>query len=240
METQMEKVYVAVGNDVQDGFKTLAWTLRRWNSQAISIVLLHVAYNISKDFVYTPFGKLPVSAVSEEKLEVLRKYEQEKTDKLLSKRSKSAISGSFYVHQYKPHFCELYIICGGKLVVLKGNIDEGFMEDDQGITVAKIGEKPSLRNLLGKIFSENSSSRRQKCSCPPPSNQDSPKNQWEDNVQELDNYFQHLLSLNLDEENDHLLQTNPVEPDSQENTNSNMGCGVPKPLSRLVLHLVWI
>lgn len=30
-------------------------------------------------------GKLPVSAVSEEKLEVLRKYEQEKTDKLLSK-----------------------------------------------------------------------------------------------------------------------------------------------------------
>ncbi|EOX91927.1 U-box domain-containing protein kinase family protein, putative [Theobroma cacao] len=272
METQTEKVYVAVGNDIQDGFKTLAWTLRRWNSQAISIVLLHVAYNISKDFVYTPFGKLPVSAVSEEKLEVLRKYEQEKTDKLLSKyiafcgkvkteilkvekydepihklivdlmsglrigklvmgmtfmkssswRSKSAISGSFYVHQYKPHFCELYIICGGKLVVLKGNIDEGFMEDDQGIMVAKIGEKPSLRNLLGKIFSENSSSRRQKCSCPPPSNQDSPKNQWEDNVQELDNYFQHLLSLNLDEENDHLLQTNPVEPDSQENTNSNM------------------
>ncbi|OMO72960.1 Rossmann-like alpha/beta/alpha sandwich [Corchorus olitorius] len=85
METQVEKVYVAVGNDIQDGYKTLAWTLRKWNAQQISIVLLHVTYNISKDFVYTPFGKLPASAVSEEKLEVLRMYEQEKTDKLLSK-----------------------------------------------------------------------------------------------------------------------------------------------------------
>ncbi|KAK8652852.1 hypothetical protein V6N13_126875 [Hibiscus sabdariffa] len=137
METQVQKVYVAVGNDIRDGYKTLAWTLRKWSPQPFSIVLLHVTYNISKDFVYTPFGKLPASAVSEEKLEILRKYEQEKTDKLLSKRSKSAISGAFYVHQNKPGFCELYIICGEKLVVLGGNVDEGRMENDPGIMVAK-------------------------------------------------------------------------------------------------------
>ncbi|XP_022740241.1 putative U-box domain-containing protein 50 isoform X2 [Durio zibethinus] len=277
METQEEKVYVAVGNDIQDGYKTLAWTLRKWNSQPISIVLLHVTYNISKDFVYTPFGKLPASAVSEEKLEVLRKYEQEQTDKLLSKyiafcgkvkaeilkvekydepihklivdltsglrigklvmgttflkssswRSKSAISGSFYVHHYKPDFCELYIICGGKLVVLDGNIDKGFMEDDQGIMIAKIKEKPTLKHLLGKIFSENNPSRRKKGFFPPSTNQDSSQNQWEDNLQEIENYFQHLLSLNLDEvisqdEINDRLQTSPMEPNAPENTNADM------------------
>ncbi|GMI67967.1 hypothetical protein like AT5G65500 [Hibiscus trionum] len=264
METQVEKVYVAVGNDIRDGYKTLAWTLRKWSSQPFSVVLLHVTYNISKDFVYTPFGKLPASSVSEEKLQILRKYEQEKTDKLLSKyiafcgkvkaeilkvekydepvhklildlmsgleigkfvmgmtfmkssswRSNSAISGAFYVHQNKPGFCELYIICGGKLVVLGGN-----MEDDRGAMVAKIREKPNIRNLLGRIFSETSPLiRRQKCPCPPSTNQDSPKNRWvwKNNVQELQNYFQHLLSLNLDEESDDLLQDTP------ENTNSNM------------------
>lgn len=55
MEAQVEKVYVAPGNELQDGFKTLAWTLRRWKSQPISIVILHVTYSISgKDYVYTP------------------------------------------------------------------------------------------------------------------------------------------------------------------------------------------
>ncbi|KAE8715774.1 AP2-like ethylene-responsive transcription factor AIL6-like isoform X1 [Hibiscus syriacus] len=267
MGTRAEKVYVAVGNDIRDGYKTLAWTLRKWSSQSFSIVILHVTCNISKDFVYTPFGKLPETAVSEEKLEMLRRYEQEKTDKLLSKyiafcgkvkaeilkvekydepihqlivdlmsgleigklvmgmtfmkssswRSKSAISGAFYVHQYKPGFCELYVICGGKLVVLNENIDEGHMEDDRETMVAKIRERPSIRNLLGRIFSDGSPLiRRQKCPCPPSTNQDSSKNRWENNVQELENYFQHLLSLNLDEDSDDLFQTNPTESNPPE------------------------
>ncbi|KAK5843463.1 putative U-box domain-containing protein 50 [Gossypium arboreum] len=267
METQVEKVYVAVGNDVRDGYKTLAWTLRRWSFQPFTIVLLHVTYNISTDFVYTPFGKLPASAVSEEKLEILKKYEQEKTEKLLSKyiafcgkvkaeilkvekydqpihklivdlmsgleigklvmgitfmkssswRSKSAISGAFYVHQYKPDFSELYIICGGKLVVLNGNINEGLTEDDGGgIMVAKIKEKPSIKSLLGRIFCE-----RRKCSSLPSTNQDSVKDRWDNNVEELENYFQQLLSLNLDEEID-MLQANPMESDTPESINSNM------------------
>ncbi|KAL4367087.1 hypothetical protein GQ457_05G014320 [Hibiscus cannabinus] len=262
---QVPKVYVAVGNDIRDGYKTLAWTLRKWSPQPFSVVLLHVTYNISKDFVYTPFGKLPASAVSEEKLEILRKYEQEKTDKLLSKyiafcgkvkveilkvekfdkpihqlivdlmsrhkigklvmgmtfmkssswRSKSAISGAFYVHQNKPGFCELYIICGEKLVVLGGNVDEGRMENDPGTMVAKVTDKSNIRNLLGRFFRESSPLRRQKCSSPPSTNQDSAKNRWENNVQELENYFQHLLSLNLDEDS-------PMESDTPGRTNSNM------------------
>ncbi|MBA0824501.1 hypothetical protein Goarm_021171, partial [Gossypium armourianum] len=212
-------------------------------------------------------GKLPASAVSEEKLEILKKYEQEKTEKLLSKyiafcgkvkaeilkvekydqpihklivdlmsgleigklvmgitfmkssswRSKSAISGAFYVHQYKPDFSELYIICGGKLVVLNGNINEGLMEDDGGgFMVAKIKEKPSIKSLLGRIFCE-----RRKCSSLPSTNQDSVKDRWDNNVEELESYFQQLLSLNLDEESD-MLQANPMESDTPESTNSNM------------------
>lgn len=55
MESQEEKVYVALGNQLQDGIKTLQWTLRKWRFQPISIVILHVTYNVSvKDYVYTP------------------------------------------------------------------------------------------------------------------------------------------------------------------------------------------
>lgn len=51
--TTMEKVYIAVGNDLQEGFKTIDWALKKWNNIPISIVLLHLC-NISQDFVYTP------------------------------------------------------------------------------------------------------------------------------------------------------------------------------------------
>jgi hypothetical protein len=54
MDAEAEKVYVAIGNDLQDGFKTLEWALRKWNSRPISIVILHITYNMSMDFVYTP------------------------------------------------------------------------------------------------------------------------------------------------------------------------------------------
>lgn len=54
MDAEAEKVYVAIGNDLQDGLKTLEWALRKWNSHPISIVILHLTYNISMDYVYTP------------------------------------------------------------------------------------------------------------------------------------------------------------------------------------------
>lgn len=54
MDVQLEKVYVAVGSDLQDGFATLEWALRKWDSNSTSIVIIHATNSISKDFVYTP------------------------------------------------------------------------------------------------------------------------------------------------------------------------------------------
>ncbi|XP_043713877.1 putative U-box domain-containing protein 50 isoform X2 [Telopea speciosissima] len=84
MDNQMEKIYIAVGNDLNEGLGTLEWALRKWSGQTISFVIVHVD-NTCRDFVNTPFGKLPASSVSEEKLEIIRMLEQDKIDKLLSK-----------------------------------------------------------------------------------------------------------------------------------------------------------
>ncbi|XP_006279476.2 putative U-box domain-containing protein 50 [Capsella rubella] len=234
--TTMEKVYIAVGNDVQEGYKTIHWAIKKWNNIPISIVLLHLC-NISQDFVYTPFGKLPASSVSEEKLQVLRKYEEQKIDKLLSKyitfcgklqvkaellkvekqddsiqvlildlitklritklvmgitfmrsssswKSKSAISGSFYVYQNKPEFCEFYIICGGKMVLLKREND--------------VNNNNNIRSWLGKMFHDPGRNLdRSSSSNDDPTASGSP---WDNNLQVIENYFQQLLSLNLEEE----------------------------------------
>lgn len=77
----MEKVYVAIGNDVQEGFATLEWTLRKWSSSQISIVILHA--DINRDFVYTYYGKLPASYVNDESVDLLNKYQQGKLNKIL-------------------------------------------------------------------------------------------------------------------------------------------------------------
>ncbi|KAH0908964.1 hypothetical protein HID58_032285 [Brassica napus] len=232
-----EKVYIAVGSDIQEGFKTIDWALKKWHNTPISIVLLHFC-NILQDFVYTPFGKLPASSVSEEKLEVLRKYEDQKINKLLSKyvtfcgklqvkaellkvenqddfiptlildlisklkitklvmgitfmrssssssswKSKSAISGSFYVYQNKPDFCEFYIICGGKMVMLKRENDVN----------------NNMRSWIGKMFHDPGRSLDRSSS----SNDDSTGSgsPWDKNLQEMESYFQQLLSLNLEED----------------------------------------
>ncbi|GMN34003.1 hypothetical protein TIFTF001_004463 [Ficus carica] len=259
MDSQLaeNKVYVALGNDLQDGFKTLDWTLKKWNSQPISIIILHATCNLSHDFVYTPFGKLPARAVNDEKLEVLKKHEKEKTDKLLSKyisfcgevkaellkvekcdnpihkvivdsisghritklvmgfsflkssswKIKNAISGSFYVHKNKPDFCDLFIICGGKQLSIRGSENnKGIMEDDQGITVARLREKGSFKDWLGKIFIPNPSSslerNQRRILSSSAINLDSPstQSQWQNYAQEIEDYFQHLLSLYSDDE----------------------------------------
>lgn len=269
----MEKVYVAVGSDLQDGFATLEWALRKWNSHSTSIVIIHATNIISNDFVYTPFGKLPASSVSDEKLGVLRKYEEDKTNKLLSKymafcgkvkaeilkiekhdepihkviidlisgvhitklvlgmtflkssagRSKSAISGSFYVHRNKPEFCELFIVCGGKLVFLREENDEGLMEDDQGVMVARTRGKASFKGWFGKMFAESPTSHHTHGSSTSSTIADSLNslNQWENSVDEIENYFQQLLSLNLDEQ-DCEDENNPTEQEMPENSDSDM------------------
>ncbi|XP_031742359.1 putative U-box domain-containing protein 50 isoform X2 [Cucumis sativus] len=211
----------------------------------------------SKEMEVSPnfnIGKLPVSSVSEEKVEVLRRYEQEKINKLLSKyvdfcgkvraeilkversdkpvhklivdlvselgitnlvigftfmkssswKPKNAISGSFYIYRNKAHFCELYVIWGGKQVFLR---DERIMEDDRGVRISKISTKHSLRGWLGKMFMEDptySSDRNLSLSSSSPrnSNSMSSRNYWDHNVQELENYYEELLSLNVQEEED--------------------------------------
>ncbi|XP_023518889.1 putative U-box domain-containing protein 50 [Cucurbita pepo subsp. pepo] len=254
MTGKADKVYVAIGNDLHDGFKTLGWTLGKWKSQPISIVILHIAYTNSQEYVYTPFGKLPASSVSEDKVKVLRKYEQEKIDKLLSKyvdfcgkvkaeilkveksdepihrflvdliselgitnlvigftfmkssswKSKNAISGSFYIYRNKANSCELFVIWGGKQVFLR---DERIMEDDKGVRISKISSKHSFKDWLGKMFMEDPiySTERMlslSSSSPSSSNSLSSRNYWDNNIHELENYYEELLSLNLQEEKD--------------------------------------
>ena len=74
------------------------------------------------------------------------------------RRIKSAVSAAFYIHHHKPDFCELFVICGGRLVFLRGENDKGTMEDDQGVIVAKLREKASFKGWLAKIFNETSAS----------------------------------------------------------------------------------
>ncbi|KAK9285908.1 hypothetical protein L1049_025109 [Liquidambar formosana] len=267
MEGQEEKVYVAIGNDLQDGFGALEWALRKWSSRPISIVIIHANNNLSKDFVYGPYGKLPASSVNEEILEVLRKDEQEQIDKLLSKyisfcgevkaeilkaekydepihkhiidlisklritklvvgitfmksssgKSKNAISGSFYVHRNRPDFCELFIICGGKLVFLREQDDEGFMEDDKGAMVGKLKEKASFRGRLRKMFTDNSSNFPTQGRSPgsPSAKEGSPnaQYQWENCVDEIEDYYQQLLSSNSDEKDcEEIVVVSPFSP----------------------------
>ncbi|KAH7851594.1 hypothetical protein Vadar_013895 [Vaccinium darrowii] len=84
MDNEAEKVYVAFGTDLHDGFATLGWVLRKWSSHSISIVVLHAPIDTSKEYVPTPLGKLPASYLNEEKQEAHRKIKEEEGDKLLT------------------------------------------------------------------------------------------------------------------------------------------------------------
>ncbi|KAL6222826.1 hypothetical protein ACLB2K_006216 [Fragaria x ananassa] len=251
MEGQEEKVYVAVGNQLQDGIKTLVWTLRKWRFQPISIVILHVTSRVSvRDYVSTPFGKLPASSVSDEKLKILRKLEQEKIEKILSEyttfcgkarvkaeilnverydnpihmqildlisglhitklvmgflfmkssswKPKTVISGSFHIHTHKPESCELFIICGGKEVFLRGENDKRLsMEDDQGGMVAKMKDRISISLILGSMFGSRQSSPASSTK----NHSSSLENmQWENCVQEIEIYLQQLCSTSDEED----------------------------------------
>lgn len=123
------------------------------------------------------------------------------------RKIKTAISGSFYVQKNKPDFCELFIICGGKQLSIRGENNKGIMEDDQGVTVGKLREKGSFKDWLGKIFIPNPplnslerNPRRVLSSSSINLDLPSTQSQWESYAREIEDYFQHLLSLNLDEE----------------------------------------
>ncbi|KAL2521748.1 U-box domain-containing protein kinase family protein [Forsythia ovata] len=270
MEIQPEKVYLAIGRDLYDGLSTIQWALRKWSNHSISIVILHAANNICKDYVYTPLGKLPASSVSEEKLKDLDKNDEANNDKILSQfiascgrikaevfrlekneqpiykqlveiissqritklvmsltfmkssawKSRTAISGSFYVLRHKPNFCELFVICGGRLLSLREENDEGFIEDDRGNMVAKFTEKNGFRSFLGRIFSDGAINGHSPDS---PSSSSSRSNnspdEWEKYSEEIEQYVNQLLALNEEEEdaNYKAMKENPADPVMQEN-----------------------
>ncbi|KAK3001057.1 hypothetical protein RJ639_022576 [Escallonia herrerae] len=269
MEAQAEKVYVFIEGDPHDGFRTLKWVLKKWSSQPISIVILHAAN--PKDYVYTYFGKLPASSVSDAKLELLRKSGQEKINKTLldykefcgkvkteilnverydepihkiivelisglritklvmgisfvkssSWKSRGVSSASYHVHRQKPDFCELFIICEGKLVLVREENGEGFIEDGQGTMVAKVREKVRFKGWLGKMFPENGSfSEKSPRGSPSSSTINDLPGQWAKNAGEIENYFQLLLSSNSDEDGEvahDVLQNSTTEPDIPAN-----------------------
>ena len=96
------------------------------------------------------------------------------------------------------------------------------MEDDEGVMVANMREKASLRGWLGKMFADTPDrNSRSSSTLQSPNSQ----NQWESHAQEIESYFQQLLSSDLDgddpaQENDGF-QTS-TESDMSENTYANM------------------
>lgn len=244
-----QKIYVAIGTDLHDGFTTLEWVLKRWNSRSASVVILYADNSISKDYVYTPIGKMLSSSVCEEKLQFLDKSEEAKTDKILAKymafcgkvkvegikidrlcdeplqqvlvelitslrmtklvmafsfmrfsswKSKSAISAAFHVNRQKPSFCNLSIICGGKQVFLREENNEGIVEDEQGFMIAKLREKIGFRGWLGKMFPENVNGKNH-CDSPSSASSSSP-NQWDKYTEEIEHYFNELLTSSTKED----------------------------------------
>ncbi|XP_027192458.1 putative U-box domain-containing protein 50 isoform X2 [Cicer arietinum] len=141
----------------------------------------------------------------------------------VARKSKGAISGLFYVHQHKPTFCELFIICVGKQVFLRGNNDEKIMEDDSGVMVAKMRDKVTFKDWLDKIFSDKTNDYSQNSLSASPSTTNLGQNQWEFYLQDIENYYQELLSSNLEEGSYDNLHISPtIEPRVTQQNNSNM------------------
>ncbi|KAL8246821.1 hypothetical protein R6Q59_008037 [Mikania micrantha] len=267
----IEKVYVAVGSDLQEGLATLEWTLRRWSSSQISIVILHADTN--RDYVYTYYGKIPASYVNDESVDFLKKFEEGKVNKILnqyiafcgkvktetlniekydepiskrilqlisglricklvmgiaflkssSMKSNNLLSGLKHIQRKKPDFCELYLTYGGKLLYLKERNNEEFIEDDQGDLVAKLNKKKgSFKVWIGKLFPENA--RNQQTSSSLTRTDSIPT--WEKYAEEIEEYFNHLLDSNGDDDSE-ILQ---VSSDILENRGS-IEPDIPKDLN---------
>ncbi|PIA52280.1 hypothetical protein AQUCO_01000271v1 [Aquilegia coerulea] len=245
----MEKIYVAVSNNVQEGLTSLEWAINNWSTQSISIVILHVDTN-SKNFVHTPFGKMPSSSVEDGKVEGCRMLEQEKIDQQLAKyiascgkvraevvkiekseeamhtvivglitrlritklvmgiafmkfssgKTGSSISGSFHIHRLKPDYCEIFLICGGKLVFLREENDEGYVEDGQGVMVAKLKERASFKGWFGKLFTDNASTSFSSYSRRDQNHHVGPSDPQEIYRENIEKYLHFLTTLQLSDE----------------------------------------
>lgn len=128
------------------------------------------------------------------------------------------MSGLFYVHQHKPAFCDLFIICAGKQVYLRGNNDEQIMEDDKGVMVARMRDKITFKDWLDKMFNDKNNDSLDRTASPSSNNLDSSvtQNHWESCLQEIDNYYQQLLSSSNLDDGTCRQDNDPIEPDVTE------------------------
>lgn len=89
---------------------------------------------------------------------------------------------------------------------LRGQNDEGIMEDDQGIMAGSMRERASFRGWLGKMFADSRDSPERHSEVSPALDSPRSQNQWESHIQEIESYFQQLLTSDLD--GDDLLEEN--------------------------------
>lgn len=98
------------------------------------------------------------------------------------------------MHRQKPGFCELFVICGGRLVFLREENNGGLIEDEKGVMLARTREKRStFKSYVGKMFNEASTKGKTPCDSPSPSSSTS-GHQWEKYKEEIELYFSQLSS----------------------------------------------
>ncbi|XP_027192824.2 putative U-box domain-containing protein 50 [Cicer arietinum] len=127
------------------------------------------------------------------------------------------MNGLFYVHQHKPDFCELFIICGGKQVSPRVKNGEITMEDDNGVKVAKMRDKMSFKDWLERMISDKTIDSNHKNSSRSPISSTYLEAHLEQNyIQEIENYLHELVSLNFEEgsfgQDNHDSFVTPIEP----------------------------
>lgn len=96
----------------------------------------------------------------------------------MCRKSRSGVSGTFYVVRNKPNSCEVFVICEGERIFLKEN-EEG--------TMMLRKRSHSMKNWLWRMFPETSGN----------SNLD---HEWEKCSDEMKQYAEELMSLHQIEE----------------------------------------
>jgi len=115
------------------------------------------------------------------------------------------------------------------MILKEENEEEGHLEDEQGVIIAKLKNRGSWKGWFGKkSSSSNSHGHGKSPACPSStasmdSNSPVSRNNWENYEQEIDEYFQELLSLRsksnageereIEEEENGVSLNSPIEQD---------------------------
>lgn len=104
------------------------------------------------------------------------------------------------------------------------------MEDDNGFKIASMRDKINCIDWLERMFFDKTIDTQHRSSCAPSSSSTNfepylNQNEWKFSFQEIENYAQELMSLNLEEgssgQDNHVSHFNPVEPYVKERNSSN-------------------